>query len=559
MAKNEVQVTITAKDNASGNLKKITGAIDGVSKSVLGINLTDIINPATMAAAALGTVAAVVKKGVADFAAYGEQVGDVSRKLGITAEESSKLIQVADDLEVDYSVLTQAMKEGLKDGIIPSIDGLADLATEYQSLTNPADRAAFATEKFGRAGLEMQKILETAPEKLKEMGEAVELSGLLMDEQGVKAAKEYRLAVDSLGDSWSGLVARVMPGVVKGLTGVNNAITDVITTEGLWAEVRKRGLGSEATKAVQFAKSYAEVNKILTALIKNNDQANKDQLDTVIALTVGTKDLTDAEIIKNFVLAQSYDATTELTDATNELAIVTDQQIAASNTRFDELLSTMKEVYDINYLSVDFGLAANIEKEISAINIMLAGGGDFDEAAGQIKLRLEQGKITAEEAKEYYKELAIGWQQTLIKAGETTGPEAKRALMEGFGMTWAEAQKALAEPLRTAAETLNGMTVDIVARARIIAIDFSAPIIDIPNTLIDPKTGQPYAEARAGGGPVQPGGRYVVGENGPESLIMGAAGGQVYPTTNNYNLTIHSQAQSEQVQASFAMMRALAR
>jgi hypothetical protein len=51
----------------------------------------------------------------------------------------------------------------------------------------------------------------------------------------------------------------------------------------------------------------------------------------------------------------------------------------------------------------------------------------------------------------------------------------------------------------------------------------------------------------------------VVGENGPESLIMGSAGGQVYPTTNNYNLTINSQARSEQVQASFAMMRALAR
>ena len=191
---------------------------------------------------------------------------------------------------------------------------------------------------------------------------------------------------------------------------------------------------------------------------------------------------------------------------------------------------------------------------------MLAGGGDFDEAVAQVKLRLQQGKITADEAKEYYKELYIGWQQALLTAGETTGREAKQALVDNFGLTWADAQKILAEPLRTAADTLNGMTVDIVARARIIAIDFSAPIIDIPNTLIDPKTGKPYAEARAGGGPVQPGGKYVVGENGPESLIMGAAGGQVYPTTqNNYSLTIHSQAQSEQVQASFAMMRALAR
>ena len=219
----------------------------------------------------------------------------------------------------------------------------------------------------------------------------------------------------------------------------------------------------------------------------------------------------------------------------------------------------MKEVYDIDYSTVDFGLASNIEQELSRINVVMAGGGGFEEAFAQIKLRLLQGKITEADAKEYYKELYINWEKTLILAGETSGKEAKQLLVDNLGLTPADAEKALAEPLRTAAETLNGMTVDIVARARIIAVDFSSPIIDIPGTAIDPKTGKPYAEARAGGGPVQPGGKYVVGENGPESLIMGAAGGQVYPTTNNYNLTINSQARSEQVQASFAMMRALAR
>ena len=502
MAKNEVQVTITAKDNASGNLKKITGAIDGVSKSVLGINLTDIINPATMAAAALGTVAAVVKKGVADFAAYGEQVGDVSRKLGITAEESSKLIQVADDLEVDYSVLTQAMKEGLKDGIVPSIDGLSNLAVEYQKLKTPAEKAAFATDAFGRSGLEMQKILETAPEKLKEMGEAVELSGLLMDEKGVQAAKDYRLAVDGLGDSWSGLVARVMPGVVKGLTTVNNSLTSLITVEGLWAEASERGLTEEARRAVQFAKTYEEVGQILTDLIKGYDQALLDSVDT-------------------FGLANAVVG--EQTDEQKLLAIA--------------LALTATEQNNVNTAVMTANDAMQTYSAALLYN-KIAAGLDADAA------------------------LSLATQMGLVDEKTVIATERLNAITAAFD-TNKDGVVTANEDLKGYLATVAALNAQVLAlpedsyitiHVRTEGMDAVAALANITNS-----QGQVVAEARAGGGPVQPGGRYVVGENGPESLIMGAAGGQVYPTTNNYNLTIHSQARSEQVQASFAMMRALAR
>lgn len=55
-----------------------------------------------------------------------------------------------------------------------------------------------------------------------------------------------------------------------------------------------------------------------------------------------------------------------------------------------------------------------------------------------------------------------------------------------------------------------------------------------------------------------PGGLAMVGERGPE-LVNLPRGSQVLPTTNNYNLTIHSQSRTESVTADFALMRALAR
>ena len=157
----EVKLIINAVNNASKTINGVEKDISGLNKAAeagkdflsgMGVSLADFSTPAMMAGRAVGFLVDTVKQGVANFADYGKEVESVSRKLGITAEEASKLIQVSDDLEVDYSVLTQVMKEGLKDGIVPSIDGIADLAKEYQAIADPAKRAAFATEKFGQIG-----------------------------------------------------------------------------------------------------------------------------------------------------------------------------------------------------------------------------------------------------------------------------------------------------------------------------------------------------------------------------------------------------------------------
>ncbi len=69
---------------------------------------------------------------------------------------------------------------------------------------------------------------------------------------------------------------------------------------------------------------------------------------------------------------------------------------------------------------------------------------------------------------------------------------------------------------------------------------------------------------RAGGGPVLPDGTYTVGENGPETLVMGSRGGYVIPNGggvhHNYNLTLVGQAavnDPDGVRSMFQRMEAL--
>ena len=395
------------------------------------------------------------------------------------------------------------MKEVIKDGILPSIDGLSSLAREYQQLKTPAERAAFATEAFGRAGLEMKKVLETAPAKLKEMGEAVELSGLLMDEEGVQAAEDYRKAVDGLGDSWKGLVARVMPGVVKGLTGVNLAMTDLVTAEGLWAEANERGLIEQARYATQYAKNHAEAIEALTKLIREYDEAQEGTNDTfgIANQVVGVQ--TDEQVL----LAQA------ISNTVTQQAYLNDETMTAN-----QAMQTYSAALLYNKVAADLDAASALSLAIQM--------GLVDEKTMLATERL--GEITA----------AFDTNNN----GVVDGNENLKAYLATVAALNAQ---VLALPEDSY----------ITIHVRTEGMESLGALAAITN-----QQGQVVAEARAGGGPVQPGGRYVVGEQGPESLIMGAAGGQVYPTTNNnYNLTINSNAQSEQVQSSFAMMRALAR
>lgn len=213
-----VEIKVTADNQAGPVLDKLTGQIKTMSSGALvardvlggmGISLDGLANPAQLAGKALRAVYDTVKQSIDEFAAYGKQVGDVSRQLGVSAEEASKLIQVADDLEIEFGTLRIAMRTAQKDGISPTIDGLKQLAAEYQQISDPAARAAFAMDKFGRSGIEMQKFLELAPEQIDEMAASAEAAGLVMSNEGVQAAKEYRMALDNLNDSVDGLKMRL--------------------------------------------------------------------------------------------------------------------------------------------------------------------------------------------------------------------------------------------------------------------------------------------------------------------------------------------------------------
>lgn len=161
-----------------------------------------------------------------EFVNYAEQVKNMSRALGASAEETSRIIQVADDVRISYDSLKIAMKEAQKDGIEPNIENLAKLADQYKAIQSPAERTKFLLETFGKSGLEMGKLMERGGDGIRAMSDAIDES-LIMTEKGIKASDDYQRSLDDFNDTLAGIKLTVGEELVP----VMNAFLRIVLTD----------------------------------------------------------------------------------------------------------------------------------------------------------------------------------------------------------------------------------------------------------------------------------------------------------------------------------------
>src|SRR4030067_1479993 len=113
---NEVKILLTATDNASRVIKSATtglggmkGGLDSTLKSLTGFGLSTF-----GVVGAVGALAGGIKKVINETVEYGTKVDDLSRALGTSTEEASKLIQIADDFRNEVGSLQTVFRIALK-------------------------------------------------------------------------------------------------------------------------------------------------------------------------------------------------------------------------------------------------------------------------------------------------------------------------------------------------------------------------------------------------------------------------------------------------------------
>lgn len=185
------------KETVSG-IKKLSAGF----KELTGISLSSMT---VMGAAglAIGGVTKFMKDAVTETVAYATEVDNLSRLLGISTEDTSRLIQASDDLFLSQEKLSAGLQAATRQGIDVSIEGLKKLAEQYLALPAGVERSEFVLKTFGRSGAEMGKLMEQGAAGIDAATAAI-ADNMVITGQSMKDIIHYKQSVDNLNDSWQG-------------------------------------------------------------------------------------------------------------------------------------------------------------------------------------------------------------------------------------------------------------------------------------------------------------------------------------------------------------------
>ena len=194
----------------------------------LSVSLSESVGKFLAFGGVVAGIGATMKKQFDSYNDYVEQVRETSRALGSTSEEASRLIQISDDVGISVDSMTTSFKLAQKNGINPTVDGLAKMSDEYLNLAPGVERTKYLLDNFGRSGEEMSKILDIGSAAIRKQAAAVE-DGLIVTQKAMEAQREYQIATDSLSDSWQAFSYKAMPPAINALNFLLNNLRGQLT------------------------------------------------------------------------------------------------------------------------------------------------------------------------------------------------------------------------------------------------------------------------------------------------------------------------------------------
>jgi len=218
MAKGVLSVIIELIKKGGGDKEAIKGLA----------NLKNAISTATMTAGAFMAVGYGIKSAleaiINPLVAYADQVRRISNATGMGAEDSSRLIQVLDDLKISYEDLEKVVQKNGKTYDY-SIEGLARMSDEYLTLTDSQEQAAFMQERFGKNWITFVPAMQKGGDALREASESI-ADNMVLTERALIEARQYEIAVDDLTDAWTGFKYEIGNAVLPAMNDLIHAQDD---------------------------------------------------------------------------------------------------------------------------------------------------------------------------------------------------------------------------------------------------------------------------------------------------------------------------------------------
>jgi hypothetical protein len=312
-------------------------------KSTVG----NIMGVAGAFAGAWAAVDKVVGESERYFTGLTDKVRTFHDLTGMTTQDSSRLIEVFDDMGISQDKVTTAFKFAEKNGFKPTIESILELQKQYQALGAGQERVAFLQKEFGKSGVELQKFFELGDvaQRLQNV-----TPGKIISEEDLANVREYREALDELNDLKESMQANVgritIPIKIAILKEINEEFNPTSQTNTVRQQVQQQnaanigGFGGGKGGATHIS---AQVN-IQKEIIANNEAI----LMGIDAQTAAYTEMARrAEVAGNAgkkrnAYVELQGASREYLQIQNEIAIKNDEIARKLNAGYSETGATVK-------------------------------------------------------------------------------------------------------------------------------------------------------------------------------------------------------------------------
>jgi hypothetical protein len=260
-----VDIDVYANDKTGTGLSGVSGKLDALEagfQSLTGFSFT-AAGAMVAVGSAVSDIVDYTKEAVDEVTKYNDQIVELARVTGNSLEDTSRLIQVAKDMGIEYKELLQGLGNATKNGVDVSIDSLLSLADEYKELETPIDRAKWLTENFGAAGQDLAPIFEAARQDIVEDMDAVG-EALVWDDEKQASVEAYKAGMADVKSAFEELKMEVGMNVLPTIQALLNVMND---EEGWRSEGFKRMVGdvkTESWAAVDAVKALLNWLSLLT-------------------------------------------------------------------------------------------------------------------------------------------------------------------------------------------------------------------------------------------------------------------------------------------------------
>ena len=408
----------------------------------LSLSITDMYSAMGIAKQGIDLVKGAFDATVGSVVSYDESIRSVSAATGLSAEETSKMLDLTDNFSISTTSLMMAQKNLAKEGYTLNIDTLKKLGNEYTNLGTQAERTTFLISNFGKSGMEFATMFDYGTAAMDKFynGSA---DGMVRTKDQIKTTQDLTMAQKDLGDAFQGMINKVVQPDIPNLTKHIRQDTENLDIFQKSMELIFKGDFAGQEKLIADHRRELEERTHLASVANIGLAESTSKLYTVMkpteeqlaAMSQGYND----QINLTLQIAQQTDA---FTDSQNELAkkiYATRQELESTKgvylqtgkhvTDLKSQLSDLQGQYDANaatneqnlnkqiyadYLKMNSGKQLTYETYKQEQDVAVALGITTDaerkksEAVFQLNQQLSEGKLTATAYAEAIKQALAG-------------------------------------------------------------------------------------------------------------------------------------------------------